>query len=86
MTLQDGDQIWVTKRDGARERGWAIWHRGVRDGLTTYLPEGYFQGPCGMIYTPLSLKIIVRNWHDHAGGFERNYHCMAEQLIAEGAL
>ena len=76
MTLKDGDQVWVTRKDGAYDCGWAIWIAPTR------FHEGYFAAPCGVQYGPGFLKRILTWGPRHRSG----YHHMAEQLIAEGAI
>jgi hypothetical protein len=92
MRLQEGDRIWLGKRD-ACNAGWAEW-----DGENFSFAHGLFGTE---IYSPDDLREEVRMSNGVLTNDERQYEkqqgggiiytwdfqweCIAEQLIAEGA-
>lgn len=80
MKLKDGDQIFVTTRDGAWKTGWITWRGPDESRSTSFLRGGYFIGPCGLKYSPEAVRAFGNRLRPH------NYHHMGEQLVADGTL
>jgi hypothetical protein len=71
-------KIMVRQSDGAEKAGWAVRGRRQRDGEC----RTGWRAPCGTFYTDRMLGYGI-GWEYTA---DTNYHCMAEQLIAEGRI
>lgn len=99
--MRTGDQVWVTKEDGAAKNGWAVYKNWLKG----------FIGPCGHSYPMAHLARWIARKHDrrfgssgyaygelaipdpflpeggvHLDAATPDYLLMAEQLLAERCL
>ena len=85
MRIQLGDTITVSRADGARPGGKAVWKN-----KNKYYAEGAFWAACGEIYTFNRMREIVADYHRATNcynsevSFDNNYECMMEQMMCDG--